>query len=190
MTSTSSIDTRHNQTPDLSLDALTQAESQTVASHESFLPAVVQTLRDRGHHAIATTVDTAKGQWTAVACDTTNGGPGGYVIRTYGPYGGYNETWHEEPVHISRHNAVERFLRYLRHAPRKPLLGHLDVTAAYRELFVEEYRATCAVVVDGWWQARLSEGHTTESARMILALALPAHLQPRLVYIDGTPSFS
>lgn len=186
MASTPSIDTCHSLIPDLSLDALTGAESHTVASYESFLHAVVQTLRARGHHAFAATVDTAKGQWTAVACDSTDG----YVIRTYGPYGGNDESWNEEPVHISRHNAVERFLRYLRHAPPKPLLAHLDTTAAYRELFAEEYRATCAVAVDGWWQARMSEGHTPESAHTLLALALPTHLQPRLTYASGTPTIS
>lgn len=173
-------------TCDRTIGALTSGESQAVATSESFLHAVVQTLRDRGHHVITTTVDTAEGTCVAVACDSIDG----YAIRTYGRYSGNDESWHEAPVHISRHNAVEKFLRYLRHAKHKPLLDHLDVDTAYRTLFKHEYRATCAVAIDGWWEARMSEGHTPESARMLLALALPAHLQPRLIYTNGAPTIS
>lgn len=169
---------------DLTIGALTDAESQTAATHDSFLPAVMQTLLDRGHHALTSTLDTPDGSWTAVTCNTSDG----YVVRTYGPYSGFNEQWNEEPVHISRHNAVEKFLRYLRNAPRKPLLDHLDTTTAYRELFADEYRATCAVVVAGWWQARMSEGHTPESAQMLLALAVPPVVSRHLTFpTDGSP---
>lgn len=173
-------------TCDRTIGALTSAESQTVATSESFLHAMLQTLRDRGHHVVTATVETSEDAYTAVACDSTDG----YAIRTYGRYSGNDESWHEAPVHISRHNAVERFLRYLRHAKHKPLLDHLDVDAAYRSLFAGEYRATCAVAIDGWWQARIREGHTPESARMLLTLALPTHLQPLLTYDRGAPTVS
>lgn len=180
---------------DLTIGALTDVEAQTVEACEAFLPAVLQVLRDRGHHALSATVSTAEDQWTAVACDysdgSTDGSTDGYVIRTYGPFGGFEETWNEDPRRrVRRHNSVDQFLRYLHNARRKPLLNHLDTTTAYRELFRDEYRATCAVAVDGWWQTRMAGGHTFESAQMLLALALPTHLHPHLTYTDGTPTLT
>jgi hypothetical protein len=183
-------------TGDLTLGALTDAESQALLAYRSCVQAVVHTLRGRGHHVVVTTVNTPElgrartattpGLWTAVVCDSVDG----YVARAYGPSINHDQTWHEEPLHISRHNAVEQFLRHLRQAHAKPLVEHLDANIAYRELFADEYRAICAAVVDYWWLARMAEGHTFESAQMLLALTLPTHLQRFITYDRGIPTFS
>lgn len=183
-------------TADLRLGALTSAESQAVVSYGSCMQAVVHTLLKRGHRVVVTAVNTPEvgrartattaGLWTVVVCDTVNG----YVARAYGPTINLDQTWHDEPVHVSRHNVVERYLRYLRQAPTKTLLDHLDANIAYRELFADEYRAISAAVVEYWWLARIAEGHTFETAQMLLTLTLPTHLQRMVTYHRGIPTFS
>lgn len=50
-------------------------------------------------------------------------------------------------------------------------------------------RAAQQITVRAWWQALLAEGHTPETARLMLSLTVPPHLLRDITYpADGTPT--
>lgn len=65
--------------------------------------------------------------------------------------------------------------------PSDLLVGDSDVDSPRR-------RAEWTVAMALWWQTRLQEGHTPESAGTLLALSLPPAVLGHLRWNHGTPS--